>query len=1150
MTDEAYVPQVSSAPSGRWHLTSEHQDTFRLLEQVLGKSIADRYIDFCTLSYGIHGLRVSVPIAAHALRELDSIFRGALEELAGVNPGPSDTELEQQNAASDALRKLGYDDDAINRAVGGLIPRASHKSAIKKIVAWLGLAENGDIAKAWLAVSGAHKKAHERKFNRALHVDDEFRRVWADPFEMVIRGVAVTLQSKFAAFIVRTEALARMTDIPSALAAFEKQNIGALTVQRHFYWSIRGPEWLPELIKRGLVVEPLPAPPDDEVDQTFREWPVGIYLLRLADDGNGPVFHSLAAVIRSLADSNNPNVRRTCMTILASMPGEISAQLTDVAIGWLSRDADFGLTSPAEKLISKLAAAGLHEACDSLASALFQLFDQNGDIATSFSQHMYEHSLVIAEPTLTAALGFGALRLLTQLLYEAAVISRKIRFEPPQDYTSASAPLPKNSQSVYDVFGALTFATIECATRLVREEHADVRGIMDILLKNKFQLAQRIALHVLAQKSEAAPEKADELLFDSELLEAHSARHEYAALAIARYPALTMERRHDLLRLVDQIPVKNLKSYKKRLSDYEKRDTTPEDELRFSQAVVRDAIWYWRSVLPEDRQHELDQTVAALGEPDAWHRGFDHPPQSPTGAPDLKVALVQEIAAYLQTWAPGEERTHETRSALGNELRNAVQAEPMKFSSGATLFAGLSPLYVRRLFEGLRFAAEQKVAIDWPQLFQLIEAILPKSSAPNPGEASMDGEDPSWFWAAKEAAALLCAGLRQGADGVPPRCDNIIREIIEAVEGIAPSEPEFDDFESRFQGNAFFAASETMLGLATELNILRILWLSKQSGSPTFNEPRVGLSHIPGFMEFASRVLACKGSNGRVVHAIFGRHLNLLLYFGEDWVKSNFHLIFPVEGSLAECAWEAHLLYDSGPPKTLGAEMAPLYRREIARLNDVQPSRTGDHRQERLGDYLLILYILNSLGTGLIDEFWAVAPQRLRKHVIWFLGNELGRGTDMPSDLRARGEAYWEARLAAAEAATDREQFREELGTIGSWTVHMGIAPAWLIAQMQRTLLGGYCPGNSFSVLQWAARISPEYCDDVVALIEAFFRNPHIEAWVFLSQQSEIRTILIAGLASPNAATHERVKAIISILAARGETGFVDLLGRVPGNGR
>jgi hypothetical protein len=53
-------------------LSPEQQDTAALLQRLFGRVIVDRYTDFLRLAGSTTGLRVSCPLAAHALRELES----------------------------------------------------------------------------------------------------------------------------------------------------------------------------------------------------------------------------------------------------------------------------------------------------------------------------------------------------------------------------------------------------------------------------------------------------------------------------------------------------------------------------------------------------------------------------------------------------------------------------------------------------------------------------------------------------------------------------------------------------------------------------------------------------------------------------------------------------------------------------------------------------------------------------------------------------------------------------------------------------------------------------------------------------------------------------------------------------------------------
>jgi len=63
----------------------------------------------------------------------------------------------------------------------------------------------------------------------------------------------------------------------------------------------------------------------------------------------------------------------------------------------------------------------------------------------------------------------------------------------------------------------------------------------------------------------------------------------------------------------------------------------------------------------------------------------------------------------------------------------------------------------------------------------------------------------------------------------------------------------------------------------------------------------------------------------------------------------------------------------------------------------------------------------------MMDAFWQHAPERVRAHVIGFLGRELQLPPEKLSDeWRARGRDYWEMRLSTAIASYKRDDYREE----------------------------------------------------------------------------------------------------------------------------
>jgi hypothetical protein len=131
----------------------------------------------------------------------------------------------------------------------------------------------------------------------------------------------------------------------------------------------------------------------------------------------------VADALRSVASSLHPDIHENGLEILAALPAEESAPLSDLAVGWLSREnRSFFLQAP-EKLLKKLAEAGQKSAALIVAQSLLQIWDHNGEIASLYGHHMYEHHLPSMVVPLTKACGEDALRLFNELLQEAIRIN-------------------------------------------------------------------------------------------------------------------------------------------------------------------------------------------------------------------------------------------------------------------------------------------------------------------------------------------------------------------------------------------------------------------------------------------------------------------------------------------------------------------------------------------------------------------------------------------------------------------------------------------------------------------------------------------------------------------------------------------------------
>jgi hypothetical protein len=329
-------------PTKRGDLSSEQENTAALMRQMLGKSIADRYIDFCRVASGAIPLRVSVPVAGHAIRELDSVLRQTLSGPMGVALEATAEDKARLKAARKQLRALGFKDDAVNRAVEKLQPRRSHKEEIQAIVARLGLAADGDIARAWISIAQAHGEAHRRDLNRSLVVDEEFRLEWQQPFDTVVRGLMIALQGKYAAFMQRVDQLAAMPDRAAAVKSFVKEIPGALPLLWQFFNQLQTADWLPHLAAENLLAGPsLPADDDAGDGLLLRQWPAGRYLLRMAGSEDSEVRGQVVSALRGVGTSRHVVVQQMGVEMLAALPPDDAAPLVDLAEAWLTRDARF-----------------------------------------------------------------------------------------------------------------------------------------------------------------------------------------------------------------------------------------------------------------------------------------------------------------------------------------------------------------------------------------------------------------------------------------------------------------------------------------------------------------------------------------------------------------------------------------------------------------------------------------------------------------------------------------------------------------------------------------------------------------------------------------------------------------------------------------
>jgi len=328
---------------------------------------------------------------------------------------------------------------------------------------------------------------------------------------------------------------------------------------------------------------------------------------------------------------------------------------------------------------------------------------------------MYEHFLPEALTALAAKGGLATVQLFSRLLQRAITITRKVAGDDKdRDYTYVTPhSLARNEIAQYGVYEALIIAVRDAALITCQRNPPLTGQVIAHHYSCRPKIFKRIALYVLSKNTDAAPKIADERLTDSDLIGQSWCEDEYAELALAYFSRLPTIRQEKIFATIDAMPDRYRDRWKENLAAAENRVPTADDERRFNIAVVREAMWKWRGALPADRKQLLDESVVELGNPDAWHERLFPPEFSPLSSVDFSSRPMDEIVMLLRSWKPSDEPVRQTITALGEELRKAVEQEPARFAESANQFADIRPIYIRRLLEGFDTKVRNNKDLTW-----------------------------------------------------------------------------------------------------------------------------------------------------------------------------------------------------------------------------------------------------------------------------------------------------------------------------------------------------------------------------------------------------------------------------------------------------
>ncbi|MER8705118.1 hypothetical protein NKH49_05995 [Mesorhizobium sp. M1088] len=1124
MVEELALPDMSE----------EQRHTASLLQRLLGKRTADRYVDFCRLAAGTLPLRVSVPLAGHAMREIDAILRQLLATPADLTVTVSPEAQNRLDQASAALRSLGYIQQAADRAVTTLAPKHSHREQIERICATLGLAPDGDVARSWKSVMAAHAKAHYgRELHQSLEVDAQFRSEWQAPFDTAVRGLMVALQGKYSAYIRRLDELLAMPDRKVAVQALSREIPGALPLLSYFFERLHSADWLDPLAEHRLLAASWVGLDDIDDGLRLQHWPAGRYLVRMAASSDPAVRARVVAALRAVGGSEDQDVHWHGAEAIVALPAGEAEGLIDILKGWLGQDTRLPHSSAVHTILENLVKADRHEAALGLFGSLYRIIPDDGRATTLFGQHMFEHFLPQDVRACAAGMGSDLVGVLCQMLDAALRIERRVSDDPPGDYSHHMSRTISDHGPKHGIIDALVGEIVRSA-RLISSAHPDrLEAIVAEISKYPSRLLTRLRLHLLSLDPAAAPSLATSSLDDADLIGETWCSMEYGELASAWFDRLHDETQARILGAVDKVPSKHEPSWQERFKKSTGREPNDEERNHFRASVLREVQWHWRQVLPKDRQQDVERH----GDPDAWLNELHEPDMSPAVAADLANRSIEDIVSFLTDWRPSPQAQKVTVTALSQQLRQAAEQNALTFSEGAAKFSGVPAIYIRRIIEALTTVVRNKNAVSWGGIIALTGTLVSRVGLTgNEGE----GHDADWSWTRKAAIELISVGLQLGKEGISFGLESEVRaQVLSFYESSSPADSE--SFEETYRRQVYFAATSTSRGAALELCIQLIFWLSKNPETAVGKDPGNALTALPEIKSILDAEVARSGADGRIPRAVIGRYLGWLSYFAANFLAANATNFFETpDAQLRDAVWLSHIQMGTGPLSWLATQMSDCYRNEIQRLAENVPGADREHLTERFTHYLVILYIVDALPEDVYAQFWNDAPIEARQKAMWFLGTQLA----LPEgERRLRAQSYWDRRLlAASEPPAQSTVFQNEIGAIGQFYYQRGLDPDWLMQQTIAASNAGYGPGQTFHLVDRIAEFSSPLPHRAVETISTLIKNRHLDMMELGVRSQNLRAIFVAGLSTGDTRAVSNVVDAINFLTVAGDTSCLDLL--------
>lgn len=942
--------------------------------------------------------------------------------------------------------------------------------------------------------------------------------------------------------------------VDRALRAIEK----GYAEYAYFFEQLKSPDWLRPLEERGRFR--LPPPPVRGQYIRFPVWPESRYLVRMARIPE--VQETVLRVALAIPVTENSRVHDDLADIALSLPPHQSAKLVPQICAAIPNSVMLLLAEKVGDLIVHLARGGDGDAALQLAAAALALTPD-----PRFAEAAGEESLVSPEPRahfrtwyynrivdkavpeLVKCSGIEAIRLVCALLDQAIQFSQKEEQEGEEDYLYIRHPAIEHGKDHDDIPSLLLCAARDAAEQLAAAEPAQFESVIAVFEEHRWVSFRRLELHLARIFPEEGLALAERTFQDLGVISRGSLRHEAVLLLKAAFPRLTPESQQRVLTWIDAGPSdESMRSWLEFVGE-----AVTDDKIR--NLIDRKRLDHFSILeghLPAPYQRTYEDLKARLGTPNPPDR-VSYPQfgaisaQSPRSTDDLAAIPVEDVLDFLRAWVPGHDIFGPTAEGLGGALTGAVSQRPAEFAAVAERMEDLDPTYVRSLLAGLTAVLKRGEAWDWGPVLRLAKSVVDRGREIPGRKGGLMDADPDWGWTRSAAIDLLSAGFEE-ADRLPLEYRTLVWEVLQPLTD--DPNPGLEDEAGEKFDPSFLSINSTR-GRALDAVVDYAWWLRRHTDivRKTEGQPPITFESMPEVREVLDAHLDVEREPTLTIRSVYGRHLTSLAGLDWEWLRNSIRRILPEkteDPSRFTAAWESFISFNR-PNTTLLTELMPAYQRAVAQIEQFGAMmRHPASPEDRLAEHLMVYYWLGTLefgsADGLLDRFYAAAPDKLRGHATWFIGTSVSHWDEgAPPQVYERLEKLVERRLEIARQAANLADFVNELANFGWWFVSKKFDERWSLETLLTVLRVTRKAEGEMDVVKLLAARCARYPVECVNCLRLMIEGDR-ERWLLLGVENDAMELLRQALGSNNPEAVFSARRLTEELIARGHFGFRSLI--------